>query len=361
MATANTSKTSAAQKMLPRLVADDNGYAAHKIAWLDQKGNIMVGKIPTHIQVGGSGFSTTTGGRVGAYKVDGIEYHCSAILNNPMSLRNADYPQSVANRVLFNHALNKFGLLGMPVRAAVTLPFRDYFNNDGTVNEVLKAKVQQNFQQGGVEVLGSEAQPQVASVRVCAEALSAWFDWAMADDGSMTEGYDELYKLNGEMLVVDIGGSTTDLASLGLVEGQLLINHEKSGTERVGVLDALAKLEELVRAKMASSGVEGMSGHDSKLPQNILEMILEKGSCQYAGRPWDFSQERDTASKAVAERIVSYIKSKVGNPGAYYGIQVVGGGAIVFRKWIQAMFVNAIFGDEFSNARGALKYMRGDE
>lgn len=347
-------------KLMPRLVADDNGYAAHKIAWLDQEGKIMVGKIPTQIQVGGTGMSTTTGGRVGAYRVESIEYHCSAILSNPMSLRNGDYPLSVANRVLFNHALAKFGLLGMPIRAAVTLPFRDYFNDNGTINEKLNTSVQANFEHKNVEVLDSEAQPDVASVRVCAEALSAWFDWAMAEDGSMTEAYNELYGMNGEMLVVDIGGSTTDLASLGLVDGELLINHEKSGTERVGVMDALAKLEDTVRATMAREGVTGMSGHDSKLPQKLLELILEKGGCSYSGRQWNFEAERDTACKAVAERVVSYIKSKVGNPGAYYGIQVVGGGAIVFRKWIQAMFANAIFGDEFSNARGALKFMRGD-
>lgn len=360
MATTASVKKAAGNKMMPRLVADDNGYAAHKIAWLDLDGKIMVGKVPAQIQVGGSGLSNTTGGRIGVYKVDEIEYHCSAILNNPMSLRTADYPVSVANRVLFNHALAKFGLLGMPVRAAVTLPFRDYYKENGTMNEALKSKVEANFLDKNVEVVGSDAQPEVSSIRVCAEALSAWFDWAMDETGAMTKGYEELHDLNGEMLVVDIGGSTTDLASLGLVDGELLINHEKSGTERVGVLDALSKLEELVRSRMERDQVVGMSGHDSKLPQKLLEMILEKGTCSYAGSQWDFKAERDAACQAVAERIVSYIKSKVSNPGAYFGIQVVGGGAIVFRKWIEAMFANAIIGDEFSNARGALKFMRGE-
>lgn len=358
MSTSNVKKTQ--NKLMPRLVADDNGYAAHKIAWLDQEGKIMVGKVPTLIQAGGTGLSTTTGGRVGAYEAGGVEYHCSPILSNPMSLRNSDYPLSAANRVLFNHALAKFGLLGMPVRAAVTLPFRDYFNDDGTINDKLRSSVQANFEQRDVKVLESDAQPDVVSVRVCAEALSAWFDWAMEDDGSMTRAYEELHDLNGEMLVVDIGGSTTDLASLGLVDGELLINHEKSGTERSGVLDALAKLEELVRATMEREGVSGMSGHDSKLPQKLLELIMDKGNCSYAGRQWNFEAERDTACKAVADRIVNYIKTKVGNPGSYYGIQVVGGGAIVFRKWIEPMFANAIFGDEFSNAKGALKFLRGE-
>ncbi|WP_326430288.1 ParM/StbA family protein (plasmid) [Stutzerimonas frequens] len=355
--------TKPAKKMavIPRLVANDNGYAAHKVAWLDQKGKIMTGKIPTQVQAGGNGLSTLTGGRVGAYKVGEDEYHCSSLLTNPLSLRNEDYPVSVANRVLFNHALAKFSLLGMPVRAAVTLPFRDYFNDDGSINEDLKNKTQQNFETANVEVIGSEAQPDVVGVRVCAEALSAWFDWAMNDDGSMTEQYNELHEKDGTMLVVDIGGSTTDIASLGLESGELLINQQRSGTVKTGVLDALAMLERLVLAKMEGEGVKGMSGHSSKLSQKQLELILEKGAFTYSGRPWTLAAERDIACKAVAESIVNFIKTKVGNPGEYFAILVVGGGAIVFRKWIEAMFQNAVFGDEFSNAKGALKYMRGAE
>ncbi|MDH0959062.1 ParM/StbA family protein [Pseudomonas sp. o96-267] len=356
---ASNRKPAAANKMSPRLVADDNGYAAHKLAWIDQAGKIMTGKVATMIQAGGNGLSTTKGNRVGAYGVNGNEYHCSPIISSPLNIRNQDYPVSVANRVLFNHALAKFGLLGVPVRAAVTLPFRDYFNADGTMNEKLKDAVETNFSTRDVTVFNSESQPDVISVRVCAEALSAWFDWAMDDLGNMTADYNELHDLNGQMLVVDIGGSTTDLVALGLVDGELLINHQKSGTEKVGVLDALSKLDDLVRATMNAEGAAGMSSHDSKMPQNLLEMILEKGKCSYAGKGWNFEGERDAACRGVAESIVSYIKSKVGNPGQYNYILVVGGGAIVFKKWITEIFTNATFGDEFSNARGALKYMRG--
>lgn len=349
------------KKMTPRLVANDNGYAAHKIAWVGQKGEILVKKIPTLIQAGGSGFASAQGDRIGAYEVEGIEYHCSPIVSNPMSLRNSDYPTSVANRVLFNHALAKAGLIGMPVKAAVTLPFRDYFNADGTVNTELCERVGANFSQRNVTIVGSEAQPDVGvPVRVYAEALSAWFDWALNDDGSMSPAYQELSDMDGQMLVVDIGGSTTDIASVALVDGSLLINHEKSGTERVGVLDAMHKLEELVRSKLQEAGVSGLDGHGGKIPAKVLEMIMEKGQCQYGGKKWDFTFEMEAACHGVADRITNYIKSTVGSSGDYYAILIVGGGSIVFRHWIQAVFSNAIFGDEFSNARGALKYLRGE-
>lgn len=347
----------------PRLVANDNGYADHKLAWFDSEGKILTGKVPALIQVGGQGLTTADGKRIGAYRVDDVEYTCSSAIDAPMNLRNADYPVSIANRVLFTHALARFGLLGMPIQAAVSLPFRDYFSGDGQINQNLRTASADNFMQRNVEVLGSEAQPEITNVVVYAEALSAWFDWALTDSGEMSDGYDELVDLQGEMLVADIGGSTTDLASFKMtnevVEGQMIIGHKKSGTEKVGVLDAKAKLEELVRKTMTEAGVQGFSGHGSQIPNSLLETIMQKGKAHFAGKVWDFTVERELATRSVAEQITNYIKSTVGNVSAYYAILVVGGGAVVFREALSQLLPSAIFMDEFANARGMLKFMRG--
>jgi len=350
---------------MPRLVANDNGYADHKLAWLDSDGRIMTAKIPACIQAGGQGLASADGKRIGAYEVDGVEYTCSAGVTTPMRLRNSDYPTSIANRVLFNHALARTGLLGMPIKAAVTLPFRDYFREDGSINEGLKDACRTNFEAGGVNVLGCEAQPLVQSVGVYAEALSAWFDWAFEDDGSLSVGYQEMCDSNGQVLVVDIGGSTSDLASLQMVnetyEGEMVINHSKSGTEKVGVLDAKAKLEELIREAMEKEGVTGMAGHGESFPAHWLDRVLSTGKGALAGRQWDFTSERDSACRAVAERINSFIKTVVGNPAMYMAIIVVGGGAIVFQDYLKSTLPNAVFKDEFANARGVLKFMRSQE
>lgn len=352
--------------VMPRLVADDNGYADHKFAWLDSEGRIMTAKIPSMIQVGGQGLSTTDGRRVGGYLVDDeIEYTCSIGVNEPMQLRTADYPVSVANRVLFTHGLARHGLLGMPVKAAVTLPFRDYFGSDGTINMKLRDQCKKNFETMNVRVMECEAQPQVISVQVYAEALSAWFDWAIQDDGQWSPGYNEMLDTNGEVLIVDIGGSTTDIVSLHMIneprEGDTSINHGKSGTERAGVLDARSKLEELVKEVLEKEGVQGLSGHTGVIPARILERILKTGECNYAGKQWDFRVERDTACRGVAQRISSYIRSVVANPSAYQAILVVGGGAIVFKEWLEPILPNAVFMDEFANAKGLLKFMRAAE
>jgi plasmid segregation protein ParM len=44
-------------------------------------------------------------------------------------------------------------------------------------------------------------------------------------------------------------------------------------------------------------------------------------------------------------------------PQSYYAIVVVGGGAIVFKEHLQRLLPNAVFSDEFANARGLLKYL----
>jgi len=348
--------------LMPRLVADDNGYADHKIAWFDQNGKIMTMKVPSLIQVGGQGLTDAQGSRIGAYQADGTDYTCSSAVTSPIKLRSADYPVSAANRVLFTHALTKAGLLGMPVQAAVTLPFRDLFKDDGSINTQLRQSTQDNFMRGNVEVVGSEAQPEVVSVNVFAEALSAWFDWAFEDNGELSDGFCEMRDFSGEMLVVDIGGSTTDLASLQMVEeggeSNMVIHHGKSGTEAVGVIDAKAKLEELICAALAGEGVEGLLGHAGKIPAALVERVMIHGGGNFAGRSWDFSKQREQACKDVAQRITAFIRSRVGNPAGYFKILVVGGGAIVFQPWIKAILPNAVFSDEFANARGALKFLR---
>lgn len=344
-----------------RLFVDDNGYADHKAAWVDEKGRIMTIKLPSSIQMGSSGLATTGGQRVDVYKLNEQEYTCSPAVAEPMQLRNADYPRSAANRILFTHSLTKAGMLGSQINAAVTLPFRDYYLPDGTINTELVEACEKNFMAGGVEVLGCEAKPEIKSVVVKPEGLSAWFDWAMHDNGSMNDEYQEMMENLGAVLIVDIGGSTTDLVTVKPVHDgddvRALIDQSLSGTSKVGVLDAKQDIESRMINKMKQNGVEGLSGHSVSLPSYIIERAMTKGEASFAGKKWDFNNERILACQGVASRINSYILSTVKMPQNYFRIVVVGGGALVFREHLQKLLPNAVFSDEFANARGLLKFM----
>ncbi|ALN21962.1 MULTISPECIES: ParM/StbA family protein [Ectopseudomonas] len=343
--------------IVPRLVADDNGYADHKIAWFDSDRKILTLKVPSLIEVGSTNsLSDAQGNAVGAYEVGGVRYTCDPTVRNPMNIRNSEYPTSLANRVLVNHALTRAGLLGMPARIAVTLPLRDYYNQDGSVNETLKAATINNFTQGEgktVTVIGSEAQPEILSVSAYCEALCGYFDWAMDEACNIR---DEAMNLQGEIAIVDIGGSTTDILAVQLSDNRLIINNASSGTEKAGVLDAKNALDAKVREHMVKEGV-AVSGHDKSLPAWFVNLIMQKGEAKYLSKDWKLADIRDEACGEVAERITSYIRSKLGNLGNYQVIIVIGGGAIVFKQWLEQMLPGAEFMDEFANARGALKYM----
>jgi plasmid segregation protein ParM len=345
------------KQSLPLMVADDNGYADHKLAWFDENGDIMTLKVPAIIQLGGQGLSSGTGKQVGAYKYKEYDYHCSVGVTDPLKIRTPDYPTTIANRVLMVHSLTKAGKLGLPVELAVTLPFREMFNQDGTINTKLREATASNFVQNDVLVLGSEAQPNVVKSVVYAEALSAWFDWAIKADGSMADGYTDMVDMQGQMLVVDIGGSTTDLACVQIIEDEMLILHQKSGTEKMGVLDAKAAFTELMRVSMEKDGLT-FAGNESVLPATFVNTLFEKGRGTWQSKNWDLTRERDQACRGIAERISSYIKSRAGDPNMFYAILVVGGGAIVFADMLKQLLPNAIFSDEFANARGALKVLR---
>ena len=93
-------------KLIPRLVADDNGYASHKVAWYDENGKIRTLKIDSVVSVAASASTDSLGDADGkSYRVDGVVYSCRTNPKNPIDIRTSDYPTSVANRVLLTSAL----------------------------------------------------------------------------------------------------------------------------------------------------------------------------------------------------------------------------------------------------------------
>ncbi|MFJ7794591.1 plasmid segregation protein ParM domain-containing protein [Pseudomonas sp. NPDC096950] len=335
-------------------VVNDNGYAAHKLAWFEN-GEIKTLKVPTLIEMGHR--ADAVGTPIDTYQVDGQLYFCGASVRTPLQLRNEGYPTSVANRVLVTHALVKAGLINRPIKLGVTLPFRDYFNEKGVIRADRKDSTISNFVGHDRKVIVEGKVDQIVDIRegTCfSEALAAYFDFAFNDNGTMTKG-GEL--VTGHVAVVDIGGSTTDVVSLNVDSSGLMIDQQHSGTERVGVLDAIDALEKLMKERLVAEKVIE-DGLDSALPTQVVQTALEKGQIYYQSSTRDMTSEQEQACRGTAERITNYVKTKLANINAYQAIIIVGGGSIVFRQWLQKMLPNAVFLDEFSNARGALKYMQ---
>ncbi len=195
----------------------------------------------------------------------------------------------------------------------------------------------------------------VINVQVTPEAISAWFDWAMNDDGSMNENYAEMSECDGSVLIIDIGGSTTDIVSVSMVDGDLVVRNEKSSSTKLGVLDAMEELHTSVRERL------GSSGHGGRLTQKLQMQLLTNGTVRLAGAKHDFTDLRDSACANTSQEVINFIREMAGNTIEYFAIVFVGGGSVVFKPWMQKMMPNAEFADEFANARGALKFLRSQQ
>ncbi|WP_219096301.1 ParM/StbA family protein [Pseudomonas sp. UMAB-40] len=339
------------------LAADDNGYADHKLAYFTPEGKIECIKVPTSIQVGGSTLTSVSGDREGVYHVVGADsqvlntYTCSGAVTQPLNLRNANYPFVEPNRVLVHHTMVKAGLAGKTVKLGVTLPFSDYFSADGSYNKEFHARAVENFNQNNVTTEKDMQKVVVASAHVFPEALSAFYDWGLDETGSVLPCYESLEENDGSILIVDIGGSTTDMVCIRMVDGNMMIDHAHSGTEKHGVLDVKEMINLVYQKKF------GAGGHESVLSSRAVTKILETGRHRSGGRELDLVAELQAIVGQVAQRIVSYVEAKAGKIGDYEAIHFVGGGAVVFKDALQKVVNFATIGDEFANARGVLKYM----
>lgn len=346
------------------IATNDNGYAAHKIAYYDDKAKrIVTLKVPAVIS-SGHGQASASGELMNAYSIVGSNgaetFTCSPNTDQPIDLRHAKYPLTTENRVLFTHALNEAGLLDKQLQMTITLPLADYYMPNGSINNALVEQVIENFTQNNVQPDGGENKgvtPQVMDLKVSPEAVAAWFDWAMDEQGNVNDNFVEMAEDDGLVLVVDVGGSTTDIVALTLgADHQLTVLNEKSGTSKIGVLDVIGFMEERFIARLCEEGVIQGTGHENLLSSKMLERMLTAETIRFGGQPRAVADIREEGTRAVAGRIVNFIRNKAGNTLSYHSIIVVGGGSIVFKDALASeLGGNAIFLDEFANARGALK------
>ena len=337
------------------LVANDNGYAYHKLAWY--VGDVIhTSKVAAAIETGHKN-AGANGERINAYSVGDAKYTCGSSTNQLIDLRNASYPISIENRVVFTHAMVKAGLADKKLSACVTLPFRDYYSDGGEINSAFVRKVAANFKENNVEVFSNNSKTlEVVDVQVVPEAMATWFDWAINDDCTMSADYEGMSEVDGEVLVIDIGGSTTDIVSVSMNDGELAYRNDKSGSTKIGVLDAMSELHTVVGSHLESLGVSGASGHGWGLSLKAQDLLMRTGHVRLGGVDYDFTKERDAACANTAQAIINFIESTVGSTLEYFSIVFSGGGSVRFHQWMKQAMPTAIFMDEYANARGALKY-----
>ncbi|MGP4943179.1 plasmid segregation protein ParM domain-containing protein [Pseudoalteromonas nigrifaciens] len=329
-------------------LADDNGYAYHKIAaWVvDSHGNkrIKTASIASRAQLGkvnvvptGSSFS------VGLFEIDGEYYTVGENVPDPESIRSKSYCYSEVNNVLVTNSVYQAGLAGKSIRLATGLPLKQYFNNDGELNTKTIKRVQDSIQPLANAVGNSES-VQIDKHIIYAESLSAFVDWMVDDTGEI------INQVNNGVLVVDVGGGTTDISFINPMNE---IYMPGSDTVKTGVLDVFKKLKQLLSSEYDID--------EEHIRDDMLDKAIRTNRFNARGDEKDCSTLVNKAKRHVAKRLNNFIDELVSS--TLDNIIFVGGGAQALREQLLNLddhaegFVVIPNEPQYANVRGMLKCM----
>ncbi len=323
-------------------VGIDDGHAEIKLALPDGR---MI-KLPSKVRSGAHG--VTAFGRDGnsgnssqldgGYETEEQRFTISDFIEGE-GTRFDDYPFSSINRVLIHHALRLAGLGGHPVKIATGLPVLRYFQGSSPNYETINRKNASIA--APVRTLSGEAVAEIQASYVVPEGVAAWVDYSLSSTGEIVSN------VGRPAAIVDIGGRTTDCVT---VLPGWRVDHARSGTENLGVLDLHSELRSRICAKFKMN--------HNEVTSHSVEEAARTGFINHWGNQVDVSQEVNEVKKQVGEQILREVQRRIGRGMDLDKVLFVGGGATVFEH-LKSAYPNADSPEypQFANARGMLKFM----
>jgi plasmid segregation protein ParM len=321
------------------LAAVDDGYAQTKLYGENENGEIVKFRMRSSVRPGRYGLGAISGtGSVGLYDTEDGPFTVS----EDVEAENTQFDGfhlSTMNRVLVNHALVSAGYGGRDVDVITGLPVADFFIN-GLKDEEKVGQKRDNLLKS-VSLTSGGKVPGIKDVQVGCQAVAAWVDYALDDDVK------ERVEINGAVAIVDIGGRTTDVATV--ISGQS-VDHARSGTANIGVLDVYKAVEAAITAQFKIR---------DRFPINDIDQAVRTGSIHLWGKSNDVSALVQGVIREHESKIAREVERRIGSGAAMNAVVFVGGGSALFSK-ISQNFPNGVMLDdpEFANARGLYKYSR---
>lgn len=325
----------------PLLVAIDDGYAQTKVYGERPDGTIGKYHMRSSVRPGRYGVGSISGdGFMGLYDTEEGPFTASEDVEAE-STQFDNFHTSTMNRVLVNHGLVGAGYGGMEVDIITGLPVADFFGADGAKDEAKIALKKANLQKPVQLVSGSSKVAVLKKITVGCQAVAAYIDYALDDD------LNEIQDVDGAVAIVDIGGRTTDIAT---VIGGSRIDHARSGTANIGVLDVY---------KAVKQGIWTQEKIRDDFPINVIDKAVREGFIKLYGQKMDVT---DIVANVVAEyqaKLAREIERSISTGAAMNAVVFVGGGSALFKD-IAKTFRNGHMAEdpEFANARGLYKYVR---
>lgn len=330
------SKQSAAQSEPMNFVGVDDGFAYLKVVdangYRKYRSSVKAGAHAI-AQIFGGGEDDTRG-----YTTDGLNYTAGESVVGE-DTRFDGYIGSPLNRVLIHHALHSSGYAGKDVRIATGMPVESFYKGNDVNTEAMTSKHASIAVP--VEPLNGDKPVIIKGNIVCSEGVAAFLDYFLDMEGNPVREMSD-YPVG----IVDIGGRTTDCV---WVCPPSAIDHSRSGTENVGVLDVMAAVETSLRKEYQLSQVSRF----------LLEQAITKGTLKVFGKDVDVRDIVNEAKNTVMERIMREVERKLGNGAELEAVIFVGGGSAMMPE-IAKRYPNALVPEhpEFANARGMYKYLR---
>lgn len=322
------------------LVAVDDGYAQIKLY-----GDAPTGKgtetfvMKSAIAVGRRGLGNIDGSEsIDAWKTEeGSDFSVSDKIETEGTQVDS-FHFSEMNRVLIHQALYRGGYGGHKVRLLAGLPVANYFNH-GRRNDEAIARKSENLMRTATLTSSGAPTAEIVDVRIGCQAVAAYIDWMLDDD------LKERQDIESRIAIVDIGGRTTDIAT---VIGGNQIDHDRSGTANLGVLDVYRAVERQIQSKFKLG---------DKFPLTYLDAAVRERKGKLFGKVEDFSEIVETALSEQGAKIKLECERKLQQAATLDAVVFVGGGSALFSD-LPSLFRNGVLtpDPEKSNARGMYKF-----
>lgn len=330
--------SSAAEAAKPIVVGVDDGFAMTKVVVMRGPKVVKQVMIPSRARSGLHGTTMIGAGDAdleSRYETDGAAFTVEN-LGDAESARFDDYPFSPMNRAIVAHALRVAGLGGREVQIATGLPLSMYYKGSNINSAIVDRKAASLLKQ--IRALDDSKMANIVSHKVFPEGLAAWVDYAIDENGAISQNLDETIG------IIDIGGRTTDIA---VVLPGRKIDHAKCGSADLGALNVIEEVAILLKEEF-----------NVAMSADKIEPALRSRTIKLWGNQKDIGHIIDKGALNVLGAISREVSRRLGSGVDLDKILLVGGGAYLFKQ-IAGQFPNIEIPaePEFANARGFAKFL----
>ncbi len=335
-----------------QFIADDYGHNSHKAITVGADGTITTLKVSSLVNVGMDHVMTDISGKAtAAYKIDGELYTCNDSLGRESKSLLDSYQYSNENLALFSHCAERLNLWDKKLIVATTLPVKR-MESDGNMEKVLA-----QFKKPVVR-LDYDGELKIVHHMVVAEGQAAFWDWALNYDGSVVKEATDVKTA----MVIDIGGSTTDIATI-TIAGQLSVSLDKArcfNFEGFGLVALKDEMSKIIKSKLKSALPEQFKGAAGNIAANTIDNAFDTGfisNFPMHSAPIDISKEVLALKNDWVDQLIRLVIDHVKRLDGYNKIIIAGGGAVALEREINSKLPGCAFLDEYANVNGLAKLL----